>query len=307
MSVADITRTSPLQTRPDEPTFMNTLKAYVALTKPRIALMLLFTAAAAMVVAAGGFPAWRPALFGLLGLTLSAGGSAAVNMWYDRDIDAVMSRTARRPLPSGLIPSGRALTFGLSLGVLSVLVLGFGVNWLTAGLGLAGYIYYAWFYTMVLKRHTPQNIVVGGGAGAFPPLVGWAAVTGHLSLTAWLMFAVIFLWTPPHFWALALYKNADYQRARVPMLPVSHGPGPTKRQMTAYAVLLLAASLSLIPSVHAKALFAVVAVLQGGVFLLVNLRLLFAPDWDTKWAKRTFFASLLYVPAIFTAIVLCQL
>ncbi|WDL99355.1 protoheme IX farnesyltransferase [Alicyclobacillus sp. ALC3] len=298
--------TSPLKTRPVEPTFMDTLKAYVALTKPRIAVMLVFTAAAAMVVAAGGVPEWRHALLGLIGLVLSAGGSAAVNMWYDRDIDAVMSRTSRRPLPAGVIAPGRALAFGLALGLASVLVLGFGVNWLTAGLCLAGYVYYAWFYTMVLKRHTPQNIVVGGGAGSFPPLVGWAAVTGHVSLTAWLMFAVIFLWTPPHFWALALYKNADYKRAGVPMMPVSRGSRTTKRQMSVYAVLLLAASLALLPSVHAKLIYAAVAVIQGGAFLVINLRLLAAPDDEMKWAKRTFFASLLYVPAIFLAIVLCQ-
>lgn len=306
MSVADMVDTSPLKTRPVEPTFMDTLKAYVALTKPRIAVMLVFTAAAAMVVAAGGVPEWRHALLGLIGLVLSAGGSAAVNMWYDRDIDAVMSRTSRRPLPTGVIAPGRALAFGLALGLASVLLLGFGVNWLTAGLCLAGYVYYAWFYTMVLKRHTPQNIVVGGGAGSFPPLVGWAAVTGHVSLTAWLMFAVIFLWTPPHFWALALYKNADYQRAGVPMLPVSHGSRATKRQMSVYAVLLLAASLALLPSVHAQLIYATVAVIQGGAFLVINLRLLAAPDEEMKWAKRTFFASLLYVPAIFLAIVLCQ-
>ncbi|MDQ0191051.1 protoheme IX farnesyltransferase [Alicyclobacillus cycloheptanicus] len=282
-------------------------KAYLTLTKPRIAILLLFTAFAAMIVAAQGIPTLRQMVLGLVGLGLSAGGAAAINMWYDRDIDAVMTRTAKRPLPSGVVSPGQALTFGLLLGVASVVLLATTVNWLAAILSGAGYVYYAVIYTMLLKRRTPQNIVIGGGAGAFPPLVGWAVVTGHLSLMAVLMFVVIFLWTPSHFWGLALYKNEDYTRAGVPMMPVAKGSRSTKRQMVAYAVLLLAASLALTPVMRAEILYTVLAGIFGLGFLLVNIRLLSEPDDEHRWSKRTFFASLLYLPAMFTVMAICAL
>lgn len=281
-------------------------KAYLTLTKPRIAVLLLFTAYAAMIAAAGRLPSIHQTVLGLLGLGLSAGGAAAINMWFDRDIDAVMSRTRHR-LPAGLIAPGQALGFGITLGVSSVLLLGVTVNWLAAGLSGMGYVYYAVVYTMLLKRHTPQNIVVGGGAGAFPPLVGWAVVTGHVSVTAILMFSVIFLWTPSHFWGLALYKNDDYTRAGVPMMPVVRGPRSTKRQMVVYATLLLVVSLAVAPAMKAAVLYALVAITLGGGFLLVNLRLLWEPDAQTLWAKRTFFASLLYLPALFAGMAVCAL
>lgn len=281
--------------------------AYLTLTKPRIAVLLLFTAYAAMIVAAGGLPTWRQTVLGLVGLGLSAGGAAALNMWYDRDIDAVMSRTKGRPLPTGIIAPTQALLFALALGVASVLLLGLAVNWLAAALSGAGYLYYGVVYTMLLKRRTPQNIVVGGGAGAFPPLVGWAVVTGHLSLMPILMFAVVVLWTPSHFWGLALYKNDDYTRAGVPMMPVARGSRSTKRQMVAYAVLLLLATLVMAPMMKAQLLYAACAVVLGGGFLYSNLRLLRQPDADLTWAKRTFFVSLLYLPAMFTVMAVCAL
>jgi protoheme IX farnesyltransferase len=210
-------------------------------------------------------------------------------------------------LPAGVITPAQALLFGLLLGVTSVVLLGFTVNWLAAALSGAGYVYYAVVYTMLLKRRTPQNIVIGGGAGAFPPLVGWVVVTGHLSLMAVLMFAVIFLWTPSHFWGLALYKNEDYTRAGVPMMPVARGSRSTKRQMVAYAVLLLAASLALTPVMRVEGLYAVLAGVLGLGFLLVNLRLVLEPDDQHTWSKRTFFASLLYLPAMFTVMAICAL
>ncbi|EJY54437.1 protoheme IX farnesyltransferase [Alicyclobacillus hesperidum URH17-3-68] len=282
-------------------------KVYLTLTKPRIAVLLLFTAFAAMIVAGHGVPSVSKAILGLLGLGLSAGGAAAINMWYDRDIDAIMTRTSKRPLPAGMMTPRKALIFGLGLGVLSILLLALTVNWISAALAGAGYVYYAVIYTMLLKRRTPQNIVIGGGAGAFPPLVGWAVITGHLSAMAWLMFAVILLWTPSHFWGLALYKNEDYTRAGVPMMPVIKGARSTKFQMVAYAVALFAASLALTPVMHAKLLYLVAASVLGLAFLCVNVRLLAEPDTKCAWAKRTFFASLLYLPAIFTIMAICAL
>ncbi|MCL6453984.1 MAG: heme o synthase [Alicyclobacillus sp.] len=280
-------------------------KAYLTLTKPRIVVLLVFTGYAAMIVAAGGLPNFRVTLLGLLGLGLAAGGSAALNMWFDRDIDAVMTRTAKRPLPAGIVSAPAAFGFALLLGVASVVLLATTVNALSAWLAGAGYVYYGVVYTMLLKRHTPQNIVLGGGAGAFPPLVGVAAVTDHLSWMAVLMFAVIFLWTPSHFWGLALYKNEDYTRAGVPMMPVVRGARATKRQMVAYAVALLAVSVAMAPAMRSPLVYAVVAAAFGGWFLYVNLRLLREPDSEMAWAKRTFFASLLYLPAVFTAMALC--
>jgi len=282
------------------------IRAYFTLTKPRIVLLLLFTEYCAMVVTGGQLPSPTQTLVGLLGLALSAGGAAVINMWYDRDIDCVMDRTARRPLPTGMIAPASALVFGLVLGVASVLLLGLCANWLAAGLSLAGYLYYAVVYTMWLKRRTPQNIVIGGGAGAFPPLVGWAVVSGHIGITAILMFGVIFLWTPSHFWGLALYKNDDYSRAGLPMMPVVRGSRSTKRQMVVYSVLLLICSMALGEFIKAEMLYVVLAGVLGVWFLAINVRLLRDSDESSVWAKRTFFASLLYLPAIFTVMVVCS-
>ncbi|WP_245629072.1 heme o synthase [Alicyclobacillus shizuokensis] len=287
--------------------WLDTVKVFIELTKPRIMVLLLFTAYAAAIVARGGIPSLGQSLALLLGLALSTGGAAAVNMWYDRDIDAVMSRTARRPLPMGRVSSRATLAYGITLGVLSVVVLWVFANPLSALLSAAGFVYYAVIYTMWLKRTTPQNIVIGGGAGAFPPLVGWAAVTGHLSVTAWALFAIVFFWTPPHFWALALYKNADYVRAGIPMMPAVRGARTTKRQCVGYAVLLLLVSLVpwLTGTVHAWYVVAAAAV--GVVFLLANLRMWREADETTVWAKRTFLWSLLDLPALFTLLVVASL
>lgn len=284
-----------------------TIKAYFVLTKPRINVLLLFTAYCAMIVAAKGIPSWYETIFGLVGLGLSAGGAAVINMWYDRDIDSIMHRTERRPLPSGVIEPSRALAFGITLGVVSTLLLGITLNWLAASLSATGFLYYGVVYTMLLKRRTPQNIVVGGGAGAFPPLVGWAVVTGHVSVLAILLFAVIFFWTPSHFWGLALYKNEDYTKAGVPMMPVARGAAHTKRLMVAYSVVLLFCSV--LPSLWLRAgsLYACLALVLGLLFLSVNIRLLKEPNTEFTWAKRTFIASLLYLPALFTLVVACAL
>jgi protoheme IX farnesyltransferase len=222
----------------------STVRAYLELTKVKIVLLLLFTTLTAMVIAAGGIPPLAVLLPTLIGGALAPAGSGAVNQYLDRDLDARMARTARRPIPSGRIAPINALLFGLALITCGVLVLGFWVNWLSAGLALAGALYYVVLYTLMLKRNTSVNIVIGGGAGAIPVLVGWAAVTGALSIEAWLLFAIVFYWTPPHSWALAILVNSDYARAGVPMMPVARGLRTTYRQILLYSVLLLLISLT---------------------------------------------------------------
>ncbi|MCY0864257.1 MAG: heme o synthase [Sulfobacillus sp.] len=211
---------------------------FVRLTKPRIVALLVWTALVSMTLAARGWPPAGATMGGLIGLALSVGGAHSINMAFDRDIDATMRRTCRRPVPMGRITVGQAYAWGLFLEGLSLGVLLTWTNPLTAALSLTGFLYYAVLYTMVLKRRTSQNIVIGGAAGAFPPLIGWAAVTGHLSWLALGLFGVVFLWTPPHFWALALARQDEYREAAVPMLPVTHGWRTTIRQMVFYTLLL---------------------------------------------------------------------
>ncbi len=280
-----------------------TARAYFELTKPRIALLLVFTAYCAMAVAAGRLPGLPLTSEALLGLALSAGGAAAINMWYDRDIDPVMHRTAARPLPMGVIKPTQALIFGLVLGMCSFVELALLVNGVAAFLAFSGYIYYAVVYTMLLKRRTPQNIVIGGGAGGFPVLVGWAAVTGNLNWVALALFGIVFLWTPSHFWALALYKNDDYKRANIPMMPVVRGPQSTKRQMITYTVLLFVLSIALYFSHRVGILYLWIAIPLGLMFLLANVNLKFEADTESVWAKRTFLSSLIYLPIIFVAMI----
>ncbi|MEB3102022.1 heme o synthase [Ferviditalea candida] len=282
---------------------VQTVNGYAALTKPRIMFLLLFTQYCAMIVAAGGLPTLHATLFGLLGLALSTGGAAAMNMWYDRDIDAVMTRTAQRPIPSGRIRARNAFWFGIALLILSIWVLGVFVNPLTALLSFAGFIYYVVVYTVWLKRRTPQNIVIGGGAGAFPPLVGWAAVTGHLGWTPWIMFLIVFLWTPPHFWALALYKQGDYQRAGIPMMPVVAGERSTKRQSLVYTGLLAAISISLYFTGRVGIDYLIAAVLLNGIFTVMEVMLLKNQGSD-EWARRVFKYSILYLPILFIFMVM---
>jgi protoheme IX farnesyltransferase len=215
---------------------------YFALMKPRVMSLVTFTALTGMIAAPGTL---HPVLAGiaLIAIAVGAGASGALNMWYDADIDGRMGRTAARPIPRGRVSAEEALSFGVVLAAFSVLTLGLLVNW-TAGALLALTIaFYIFVYTMWLKRRTPQNIVIGGAAGAFPPMVGWAAVTGSVSLESVVLFLIIFLWTPPHFWALALYRARDYERAGVPMLPVVAGPTETRRQILLYPVLTVAAAL----------------------------------------------------------------
>jgi len=279
------------------------LTAYLALTKPRIVVLLLITGYCAMVVAGGGLPGLRLTLLTLLGLGLSCGGANAVNMWYDQDIDRLMERTRRRPIPDGRLRPSQALAFGVGAQLASLLLLGLTVNWRTALLALGGFVYYVFIYTMWLKRRTPQNIVIGGGAGAFPPLVGWAAVTGHLSLAAGLMFLIIVLWTPPHFWALALYKDDDYRRAGVPMMPVARGWQTTKWQSLVYAGLLLVASILLYFTHVVGMVYLATATVLGLVFIGYSLVLMAERAPEVRWARRTFRYSLLYLAVLFGVMV----
>lgn len=272
---------------------------YITLTKPRIMLLLLFTGFSAMIVALGRIPGWQVSIFTLVGLGLSTGGAAALNMWYDRDIDQIMGRTQARPIPAGRMAPGHALAFGIAAEVVAIAILGFGVNWLTALLAFAGFVYYVGIYTMWLKRRTPQNIVIGGGAGAFPPLVGWAAATGHLSWAAVWMFMIIFLWTPPHFWSLALYKNEDYVRAKIPMMPVVRGERSTKVQSLAYAVVLLASSVALYATGVVGRVYLAAALVLGVGFIVILVRLMIERAPQLEWAKRTFRYSLLYLLGVF--------
>ena len=283
--------------------WLSTASDYLQLMKPRIVVLLLVTALCAMLVAADGLPSWRVMLAGLLGLGLSGGGANAVNMWYDRDIDRVMRRTQNRPVPAGRLSAQSALWFGIACEAVSVAVLALWTNPLAALLSLGGFVYYVVVYTMGLKRRTPQNIVIGGGAGAFPPLVGWAAVTGGLGLATLFMFLIVFLWTPPHFWSLALYRHDDYRRARIPMMPVARGERTTKVQSVAYAVLTVLASVALYATHAVTSIYLVAALAAGAAFVFVTVRSLAERLPEVAWAKRTFRFSLLYLAVVFGAMV----
>lgn len=275
---------------------------YIALLKPRVMSLVVFTAFVGLVAAPVAINPFI-AVVAILAIAIGAGASGALNMWYDADIDAVMTRTAKRPVPSGRIQPGEALVFGLILSVLSVMTLGVIVNWLSAALLAFTIFFYAVVYTMWLKRSTPQNIVIGGAAGAFPPMVGWAAATGSISLESVILFLIIFLWTPPHFWALALFKSEDYARAGIPMMPNVAGEASTRRQIFAYA--LLVAPVGVLPWIlgFTSIAYGAVATVLGAGFVWYAWKVLLMPDSDRamKPAKALFGYSLLYLFIIFAA------
>jgi protoheme IX farnesyltransferase len=243
---------------------------YIALLKPRVMSLVVFTALAGLLASPGSMHPWL-AFMTLLAISLGAGAAGALNMWFDADIDAQMKRTASRPLPQGKILPGEALGFGLSLAVASVLLLSLVANWLAAGLLALTIFFYVVVYTMWLKRLTPQNIVIGGAAGAFPPMIAWTAATGSIDLASLSLFLIIFLWTPPHFWALALLRADDYARAGVPMLPVVAGEGETRSQILIYSLLL-------VPSAFAPAALGI-----AGWFYLAAATVLGAIFLDRAW------------------------
>jgi protoheme IX farnesyltransferase len=275
---------------------------YFALLKPRVMSLVVFTAIIGLLLAPGSI---NPVvgIIAILCIAIGAGGSGALNMWYDADIDRVMSRTANRPIPAGRVSREEALTLGLICSGFSVMILGLATNWVAAALLAFTIFFYAVVYTMWLKRSTPQNIVIGGAAGAFPPMIGWAAVTGDISLPSIVLFLIIFLWTPPHFWALALYKQGDYGAAGIPMLPNVAGEQATKVQIVAYTVFLVATTL--IPSFIGMSgtLYTFVAVVTGAAFFYLSLRLYRAHDTAMKKVARSVFTfSLSYLFVIFLAL-----
>ncbi|MDP9366030.1 MAG: heme o synthase [Chloroflexota bacterium] len=273
---------------------------YLALTKPGILTLLLVTTLGAMLIAVEGVPPFGLTVATLVGGALAAGGANVLNCYLDRDIDAIMSRTRRRATVAGRIGPAAALRFGLALTATATLGLGLLVNWLAAGLALLGNLYYVFVYTKWLKRRTPHNIVIGGAAGAVPPLVGWAAATGSLEPAAWVLFAVIFFWTPPHFWALALLKHGEYGRAAVPMLPVVAGEAETRRQILLYSVLLGVVCLLLVP-LGLGPVYLLAALGLNAVFLGLAVSLFRAGGKGP--ARSLFFYSLWYLALIFGAAV----
>jgi heme o synthase len=287
------------------PTAARRLMGYVELTKPRIVMLVLLTGVPALLMAAeraAGPPGPLRLVGIMLGVALAASSAACFNHYFDRDIDARMVRTARRPLPSGLLPPWHAVMQGALLAAAAWgVLLTFG-NQLAALLGMASITYYALVYTVWLKRRTPQNIVIGGGAGASAPLIAWAAVAGRLDLAAVLMAGIVFLWTPPHFWSLALYRRDDYARAGLPMLPVTHGEDETRRQILLYTMVLVTVTLSLVPLGVAGPLYAVAAAALGGTFIVRAARL--RRSASVPHAVQLFRFSILYLFALFLSLAL---
>ncbi len=276
---------------------------YWALMKPRVMSLVIFTAFVGLMVAPGSI---HPVIgfVAVLCIAVGAGAAGALNMWYDADIDAVMQRTAKRPIPRGHIAPGEALGFGVTLAVGSVFVMGVAVNWIAAIL-LAGSIgFYLFIYTMWLKRSTPQNIVIGGAAGAFPPMIGWASVAGSVDLASITLFLIVFTWTPPHFWALALYKTGDYERVNVPMLPVVAGADETRRQIWIYSLLLMPVSLLPWMLDAAGMAYGVAAVLFGAVFLRLAWQVYRTREGHQadRTARKLFGFSVIYLFGLFAVL-----
>ncbi len=300
-------QTAPLEKR------YATAGDYVQLLKPRIMMLVVFTGAAGLVAAMGvtgtGINPLM-AIIALLAIALGSGGAGAINMWYDSDIDAIMTRTSVRPVPAGLVPRSEALAMGLILSGVSVMLMWMASNALAALMLAGSIIYYGVIYTMWLKRSTPHNIVIGGGAGAFPPVIGWAAVSGHAPLDAWILFAIIFFWTPPHFWALSLLAHGEYEKAGVPMLPVTHGAKATRLQILLYTIVLLPVTLTPLLTGLGGWVYGLVAGALGLVFLSFALRVFRSRAGDEgctgaekKLARNMFLFSILYLFAMFAALI----
>ncbi len=299
--MSDVTAAAP-------PQDLSEVKDWVTLLKPRVISLVVLTGICGLLVAPGHLHPTL-AIAAVLCIALGAGASGAINMWYDRDIDAVMRRTQNRPIPAGRIEPGAALSYGVGLAVASVLIMGLATNWVAAGVLALSIAFYVFVYTAWLKRRTSQNIVIGGAAGAFPPVIGWAAVTGDVTLAPMILFAIIFFWTPPHFWALSLFAHADYEKVGVPMLPVTHGARETRKQVLVYTLLLL--PLTLLPTLLGFAgwLYAAAAVLLGAEFLRHAIAV-WRDEQDEagrsltgdRPAKKAFRYSLLYLALLFVAL-----
>ena len=277
---------------------------FLALTKPRVMVLVVFTGACGLFAAPGGL---HPVLAftAILCIALGAGAAGALNQWYEADIDAVMKRTAGRPLPAGRMTRDSALHFAVGLAVFSVLLMGLATNWAAAAGLTASILFYVLVYTDWLKRRTPQNIVIGGAAGAFPPVIGWLAVTGDLAVLPLLLFALIFLWTPPHFWALSLFVRTDYAKAGVPMLPVTNGNRATRQQIFAYALVMAAAAVAPWALGETGAIYGVTAALLSAWFVILAVPVLRNGSDDPAAMapeKRLFKFSVLYLFVLFAAV-----
>ena len=294
-----VTTAEPTLTLPAE------WRDFLALTKPRVMTLVVFTGLCGMLAAPVGI---NPILgfTAILCIALGAGAAGALNQWYEADLDAKMKRTLARPLPAGRMDKQSALHFGVGLAIFSVLLMGVGVNWIAAAILAVSILFYVLIYTVWLKRRTPQNIVIGGAAGAFPPLIGWAAATGDVALLPVLLFALIFLWTPPHFWALALFVKTDYANAGVPMLPVVAGERTTRSQIGLYTIPMAIAAIAPWPLGLTGAIYGMAAIVLTGVFAVLAARVATRttqPDDAMKPEKRLFAWSILYLFAIFGALV----
>ena len=303
MTVLDPPGLDGIATPAPRPTWRDTVAAYVGLTKPRIIEQLLVTTVPAMMLAARGWPSTLLVLATLVGGTLAAGAANTINCYVDRDIDQLMRRTKRRPLVRAQVTPVAALRFGIVLGTLATVFMGLVVNWYASALTLGAILFYVFVYTLGLKRRTPSNIVIGGAAGCFPVLIGWVAVTGELSLAPWVLFAVVFFWTPPHFWALAIKFKDDYAAAGVPMLPVVADVQTVARKILAYTWLTVLASLLLVPFGRTGWLYAAVAGVAGAVFLIEAYRLSdrVAAGGDIR-PMRLFHYSNTYLTVLFAGI-----
>jgi protoheme IX farnesyltransferase len=307
--MSDVTTSPPL----GEIAGASEVRDWITLLKPRVLTLVVYTGIIGLLVAPGHM---HPvlAITAILCITIAAGAAGAMNMWYDRDIDAVMRRTIKRPIPTGRISADAALTYGVVLAVGSVALMGLATNWLAAGVLAFSIFFYVVIYTMWLKRRTPQNIVIGGAAGAFPPLIGWVAVTGSMDALPLVLFAIIFMWTPPHFWALSLWAHQDYERAGVPMLPVTHGARETRRQVVIYTVLLVPLTLAPWLMGFNTWVYGAVAALLGANFLR-HAWLTWRDEQDATGvsltkdmpAKRCFKYSISYLFLLFGALALDRL
>jgi len=280
---------------------------YMVLLKPRVMSLVVFTALVGLLAAPQGHIDFIHAVLAILCIAVGAGASGALNMWYDADIDAVMKRTRGRPIPKGEMHPAKALIYGLVLSVLSVAVLGLAVNWLSAFLLAFTIFFYAVVYTVWLKRSTPQNIVIGGAAGAFPPMIGWAAATGEITLSSIILFLIIFLWTPPHFWALSLFTTEDYAAAKIPMMPNVRGVESTKKQIFIYAIVMAICGIMPFFLGFAHWVYFICALILGLLFIEYARQLLKSAGREAtvKAAKKLFFFSLIYLAFVF-AILLAE-
>src|SRR5581483_2652859 len=296
-----MSQTSPIIT--ERKHWHETISDYVLLTKPWIVTLLLITTLGGMLIAAHGMPSVVTLVLTLLGGACAAGGANALNSYIDRDTDKQMGRTLRRPLPSGKIVPRNALLFALILCILSVVILGFGVNWLAALLSAIGIIYYAYVYTVLLKRLTPQNIVIGGGAGAIPPLVGWAAVTNNLNLLSIYLFVIIFFWTPPHTWALMMLVEKDYRKTAIPMLPAAWGETEARRHIILYSILLVVVTIMPVLFHGLSWIYLIGAILLGAYFLFLAARLWRTPKAAKPLARKLYYYSNAYLAMLFALMV----